>query len=511
VTQAIAIAVAAALVLGALVAAALLPFRRHGLARRALFAAWMAIAAWCAAEVLTAVAAGPAPARLASPEALRAFAQAARTVRDVLVVNALLQLFDFVGWDLVLGRMGGGRAVSRLVVNLVNVAILLLATLGILNAHYPARLNGILVTSTVVSAIVGLALQEMLANVAAGIALQIEGSVAPGEWVRVGESEGEVVQLSWRTLTLRTRDGDLVTLPNGNVARGEVVNYDRPSRVHVDAVDLPVGYPHVPAAVEALLAEAALETPGVEPEPSPRVQLLEYGDSAMIYRVRFGTRDHRRIPDTRGRLRTRALYALRRAGLDIPVSNLEVRLERASDEQAERARANAEAGRAAALRPVGLLAPLSDVEIQALASRAAEVRYADGERIVRQGEAGETLFVLRSGRARVAVDRGGVSVDVAERVAGDAFGEMSLFADTPRSATVTAIGDVEALVLDRAAFRELLLGNPNVAEGLARVVAERAAETEMRTGEVAIDPPERRPHQWLLERLRALFGLPQRP
>lgn len=507
-TQAIAIAVATALVLGALAAAGLLPFRRHGLARRALFATWLAIAAWSAAEILTAVAAGPAPVRFASAEALRAFAQAARTVRDVLVVNALLQLFDFVGWDLVLSRLGGGRAVSRLVVNLVNVALLLLATLGILNAHYPARLNGILVTSTVVSAIVGLALQEMLANVAAGIALQIEGSVAPGEWVRVGESEGEVVQLSWRTLTLRTRDGDLVTLPNGNVARGEVVNFDRPSRVHVDAVDLAVGYPHVPSEVEALLAAAAHDTPGVAPEPPPRVQLLEYGDSALIYRVRFGTADHRRIPDTRGRLRARALYALRRAGLDIPVSNLDVRLERPTDRQAERAREGAVAERVAALRPVPLLAPLSDAEVRALAIRAATERYADGERIVRQGEPGATLYVLRAGRVRVSVDRGGATVDVAERAAGDAFGEMSLFADTPRSATVTAVGDVEVLVLDRAAFRELLLGNPGVAESLARVVAERAAETEARTGEVAIDPPERRPHQWLLERLRALFGLP---
>lgn len=507
-TQAIVIAVAAALGLGALVTAVLLPFRRHGLARRALFAAWLAIAAWSAAEALTAIAAGPAPGRMASAEALRSLAQAARTVRDVLVVNALLQLLDFVGWDLVLGRLGGGRAVSRLVVNLVNVAVLLLATLGILNAHYPARLNGILVTSTVISAVVGLALQEMLANVAAGVALQIEGTVAPGEWVRIGEAEGEVVQLSWRTLTLRTRDGDLVTLPNGNVARGEVTNLARPTPVHVDAVDLAVGYPHVPSEVEALLAAAAIETPGVEPVPPPRIQLLEYGDSALVYRVRFGTRDPARIPDTRGRLRLRALYALRRAGLDIPISNLEVRLERWTDRQATQASASAEADRAAALRPVGLFAPLSDDEVGSLAARATEARFADGERIVRQGEAGETLFVLRAGRVRVSVAQGGASVDVAERVAGDAFGEMSLFAGTPRSATVTAVGDVEALVLDRSAFREVLLGNPGVAEGLARVVAERAAETEARTGEVAIDPPERRPHQWLLERLRALFGLP---
>jgi len=508
VTQAIAVAIATALGLGAIVSALLLPFRRHGLARRALFAAWLAVAAWCVAAVLTAVANAPAPGRIGPLAAIDAFAQAARTVRDVLVVNALVQMVDFVGWDLILGRFGGGRAVSRLVVNLVNVGVLLLAALGILHAHYPDRLNGILVTSTVISAVIGLALQDMLANVAAGIALQLEGTVAVGEWIRIGEVEGEVVQLNWRTLTVRTRDRDLVTLPNGNVARGDVINFARPTPVHVDTVDLAVGYPHVPSDVQALLASAALAAPGVVAEPRPYVQLLAFGDSALVYRIRFATGDMRRVTRTRSHVRSRALYAMLRAGLDIPVSSLDVTIDRLTAAIAERERAEAEAGRAAVLRPIGLFDALTDDEVEALAARAAEARYVSGEHIVRQDEPGDTLFVIRSGSVRVTVVRDGVAVDVATRGAGDAFGEMSLFADTPRSATVTADGDVTVLILDRAAFRDILLANPAVVEGLARVVAERAAEIEARTGEAAIHPPEARPYQWLLERLRALFGLP---
>lgn len=506
-TQAIFFAVVTALGLGIAATALFLPVRHYALARRAYFAVWLAILARCAAAVLSVLASGAEPGQLASVEALAAFARAARAVRDVLLVNAAVQLIDFVGWDLVLGRFGGGRAVSRLVVNLVNVAIILLATLGILNAHFPARLNGILVTSTVISAIIGLALQDMLANVAAGIALQLEGTVATGDWVRIGELEGEVVQLNWRTLTIQTRDRDLVIIPNGNVSRGELVNFARPTPVHVDAVDLAVGYPHVPSRVQALLKASTQATPGVEADPPPYVQLLAFGDSALEYRIRFGVRDLRGLPAIRSDVRSRALYAMLRAGLDIPISSIDVRLERLTAAAAQQAIADAVVARSGVLRPVEILSALTDDEVHALAARATEARFAAGEEILRQGDAGDTLLVIRSGTVRVSVLQVGVVVDVAERRAGDAFGEMSLFADTPRSATVTALDDVEVLILDRDAFRELLLGNPAVAEDLARIIAQRAAETEARTGEVVIDPPEVRPYQWLLKRLHALFGL----
>jgi CRP-like cAMP-binding protein len=96
-------------------------------------------------------------------------------------------------------------------------------------------------------------------------------------------------------------------------------------------------------------------------------------------------------------------------------------------------------------------------------------RFGRGETIVRAGDPGNAFYVLLDGEVRVDPP-GGRPVSLE---AGDSFGEMSLLDGAPRSADITAVSEVTAMVIGRAAFAKLLRQEPQIAQALLRTLAER--------------------------------------
>jgi CRP-like cAMP-binding protein len=89
--------------------------------------------------------------------------------------------------------------------------------------------------------------------------------------------------------------------------------------------------------------------------------------------------------------------------------------------------------------------------------------YQDGETIVAQGEVGDRMFVIQSGRVRVSHTNDRRSVILAELKEGDFFGEMALIDREVRSATVQAIGEVRLLSIDKKNFLRRVHEDPSLA------------------------------------------------
>lgn len=89
--------------------------------------------------------------------------------------------------------------------------------------------------------------------------------------------------------------------------------------------------------------------------------------------------------------------------------------------------------------------------------------YADQEVICRQGEPGDSMYVIQAGKAVVLREEAGEEVVVGELAAGDVFGEMSIFDRQPRSATVRAQGEARVLTLDKRAFMRRVHEDPSLA------------------------------------------------
>lgn len=132
----------------------------------------------------------------------------------------------------------------------------------------------------------------------------------------------------------------------------------------------------------------------------------------------------------------------------------------------------------ALLRGVPMLAPLPMTILEQVAGDLVPVSYPDGEPIIREGEAGDRFYILASGRTRVSA--GGEARG--ELGPGDSFGEIALLRKVPRTASVVAIGPVEAFALDRDAFCATVIGDLRSRRAAEAVVETRLAQTQIPPG-----------------------------
>lgn len=404
----------------------------------------------------------------------------------LLTANIGVQLLDLLIWDLV-QRQAGVRRFPRLLIEIFNVLVMVIAALVVLSRVFEVELSGLLVTSTVVSAVIGLALQDMLGNVVSGLALQFDRPFDIDDWIRINGQEGVVTEMKWRTVTLRSIDNQSIVIPNSSMVQEDITNYSRPTatqRLHL-RVGLPYGA--APGDVKKVLLPAVQDAPGVSADPPSDVLAEEYGESAIIYDIRYWITDYSRTPEIRDEVLSRVWYALKRAGISVPFPIRDVNLYTVQAEAALAERDRTEAAAFAALRPLPIFAPLDDEQIAHLAQNARLQRFYVGESLVRQGAEGDSLFVMQSGQARVEFKskKGGTRI-LAQRVPGDFFGEMSLLTGEKRSASVIAESDVEVVVVDKAALAEAVSSDLTSLEALSEIVEERLKDMRQFADEDAV-------------------------
>jgi CRP-like cAMP-binding protein len=126
------------------------------------------------------------------------------------------------------------------------------------------------------------------------------------------------------------------------------------------------------------------------------------------------------------------------------------------------------------LAEIPLFQNLSRRHLKRVASLARTRRFPSGSSIVRTGDPGSTFYVLLDGTARVITPKGRPR----RLKAGDFFGEMALFDDSPRSADVVAEDEVLAMTINCGGFRKLVRGEPALALELLRALAARLRAVE---------------------------------
>ena len=330
----------------------------------------------------------------------------------------------------------------------------------------------LLTTSAVGAVVVGFALQDTLGNAFAGLAIQSERPFRVGHWIKVGDFEGRVAEITWRATKLRTKAGNFVIVPNNIIAKEAITNYSEP--VAPTRLDLEVGvsYSSSPFVVKRAMLDAIAQVPVVLQTPAPDVLLVGFDASSMNYRARFWVDDYEHDQVAKDQVRVAIHYAFARRGIEIPYP-IQVEYSRdwpAPDPAAE------QVNRERVLSNVDLFSALSGAQRADLASATVAHTFGDGEAIVRQGEPGDSMYVLCSGRVAVVLDPGRQEVAVIER--GGYFGEMSLLTGEPRTATVVARGEAIVLELDAALFRRLGEESPQTLEQVGLAAMTRREQLE---------------------------------
>jgi len=99
--------------------------------------------------------------------------------------------------------------------------------------------------------------------------------------------------------------------------------------------------------------------------------------------------------------------------------------------------------------------------------------YKNGETIVRQGDAGDNMYVIQDGQAEVVVEKGGREVRLRTLGKGEFIGEMAVFERETRSATVRAAGDVRVLTVDRRSILRQIQEDPSLAFRIMETMSRR--------------------------------------
>src|SRR3954467_241309 len=312
----------------------------------------------------------------------------------------------------------------------------------------------LLTTSAVSAVVIGFALQDTLGNAFAGLAIQSGKPFHVGHWIRVGEFEGRVAEVTWRATKLRTKSGNFVVVPNNIVSKEAITNYSEPATPTRIDVEVGASYEAAPAQVKAAITEALGNSARALKAPTPDIMLVRFDSSSVAYRARFWIEDYERDEAARDEVRTAIYYAFARHGIEIPWP-IQVHYERKGEEPDSGERTN-ERGRL--LAGVHLFAGLDEETLADIAAATTSRTYGNGEPIVRQGEPGDSMFIIGSGRGAVVLEPD--RREIATLEPGGYFGEMSLLTGEPRTATVLARGDTMVFEINAELFRRLGVTHP---------------------------------------------------
>lgn len=348
------------------------------------------------------------------------------------------------------------------------------------------NVSGIIAWSAVLTAVVGLALQDTLGNVVSGLALQMDDSLDVGNWVKVDDLQGRIVEMTWRYTAIETRNWETVLIPNSLLARAKVIvqgrRTDQPEqwrrwvRFNIDYRYAPS---HVIETVQTALRMA--ELPNVAAAPPPDCVAMEFDDSFTRYAVRYWLTNLAADDPTDSLVRTHLFTALQRAGiaLSIPAHAVFVTEEESAERRERKAQADQKT-RLDALRSVRLFQSLPEEEQQALAALLVYAPFDAGDIMTRQGAEPHWLYIVTEGTAERYVENDDhMSIKVSTIGEGEAFGEWSLVNDTPRETTVIARSKVVAYRLPKEAFLDAISRNGNLSQEIATIIGQRRTHLEV--------------------------------
>ncbi|WP_052360038.1 mechanosensitive ion channel family protein [Solidesulfovibrio alcoholivorans] len=376
---------------------------------------------------------------------------------------AACQAVDYVYFKLASARATGGHG-RHILQDLLKFCILAV-TIGLgLRQLTDIQIGSLLTSSAILTAVIGLSMQDTIGSLFSGLLLQVEKPFQEGDWIRAGDVEGKVTEVTWRYTKVVTLDSNEVLLPNNAVAKDRLVNYNRPTALLRQILYVPAPLDAPPVKVKSAILTALSRAEGVARNPPPVARLHEIQADRLVYSAIY------HISGFNGRLAAAdavlsgVWYQFLERGIEIPAPTRRVVMDAPDPER----------GRPeglAALADVELLSGMTDADMEMLARASVVRQFAPGQTIMTKGEGGTTMSFILSGQVAVVIG----AKEVARLSAGQIFGEMALLTGEPRQADIRAVEQTRCLEVDREGFRMVLARHPEIIDRVRAIFTARAA------------------------------------
>ncbi|OYU44400.1 MAG: mechanosensitive ion channel protein MscS, partial [Burkholderiales bacterium PBB4] len=366
-------------------------------------------------------------------------------------------------------------------------------------------------TSAIITAVIAFAMQDTLGNVLGGVMLQLDNSLKVGEWVRIDDISGRVVDVRWRYTAIETRNRETIVVPNSwlmknrfgvlRQSKDEPLLWRRTVYFNVDATA-------APGTVIAALQKAVVDggIPCVAESPAPSAVLMDTSMGYFRYGLRYWLTDAQFDDPTDSAVRVHALASLARIGVGLGLVQEERLMIKENDSWRQANAAREMERRLEAVQRTSLFGGLPQAEQMVLATHLQHAPYVAGGTLTRQGAVAHWLYLIVQGQVQVQVEQDGVKTLISVLKDGDFFGEMGMLTGEPRSATVLALTDVDCYRLDNIGFSQVLVARPEIADEISAILSTRRQDLNNRLQAAKLQH-NGAPSEDLLGKIKTFFGV----
>ncbi len=296
----------------------------------------------------------------------------------------------------------GRRPIPRLLLALPRLLLILATAWFLIAGVWGVDLSAALTAFGVTSLVISFALQDTLSGIASGFTLLADQPFSTGDWIESNGIEGRVIDVNWRATRIRDRNGDLIVIPNGQLANATIINFDQPSRLHRVKVDVQIERNAPPTAAIAMLVDAARSTPGVVEDPPPFARVTQIADPVVDYQASMWIDDYALAPQVKADFGALVWYLSYRHDVPLPNPAQDIYVFDGAKTAIDSQITTADIRRRIVDMP--LVAGLDDNALDNLAAVASIEQYQQGETIIEEGTERD-LLLLDAGRARLVLRR----------------------------------------------------------------------------------------------------------
>jgi small-conductance mechanosensitive channel/CRP-like cAMP-binding protein len=341
-----------------------------------------------------------------------------------------------------------GRLLQDILVGMVFVG----TALSIVSYVFRIPVGTLIATSGIFAIVLGLALQNTLADVFSGVALNLGKPYRIGDWIVLDDGiQGRVVETNWRATHLLSGTNDLVVVPNSALAKARLVNQSSPDDTHGISLTLRIRPTHSPSVIEDLMRTVLSSSNHILKHPEPAVKIAALDSIAVEVDLICQVKDISRTMAAKNELFDLVFRHLRAAGLALAAP--------ATSSVSYESSGSEEHGRGTPWRlisSVPLFATLTEEEKEHLAASFVKRIFEKGSIIAAEGETVDGLAIVRSGVVVVERDVSGSTVELTRLSPHDCFGERGVLTDTPETATKRALTPVVIYEAPKDVLRQLM-------------------------------------------------------
>jgi small-conductance mechanosensitive channel len=221
--------------------------------------------------------------------------------------------------------------VPVLLVNILSLILTLIFLAWLMKAIFDIHLGALVATSAILSVVLGLALQDTLGNLFAGISLQIDKPFEIDDWIELKNGTdkigGRVIELTWRSTLLVAMTDEIINVPNRIVAQSQIMNFSTKKKPFIRSQVIRVPFDTDLEKAKSVIVTAAKATAGVADDPQPIAVITETTDSWIALKAVMSINNYGSQFLIADEFFTKALSALQANGISLASNRIRIQSE----------------------------------------------------------------------------------------------------------------------------------------------------------------------------------------